>query len=55
MTERFARDGYVHLPGAFSPELAARCRDLLAARLRTGASTWTIPPPGPGPWSVWSP
>lgn len=45
----FEDDGYVHLPGAFPPELAARCRALLADELRQRGTdldepaTWTAP------------
>lgn len=49
MIEDFLRDGYVHLPGAFGPALAVRCRDLLADELRgrgvdlDDPATWTDP------------
>lgn len=49
MTHRFTEDGYVHLSGAFAPELAARCRALLAAELHgrgvdlDDPGTWTEP------------
>ena len=44
--ETFVRDGFVHLPGAFDPSLAATCRDLLWQRLDARPdepSTWTAP------------
>ena len=50
MSEDFLRDGYVRLPGAFAPDLAARCRQLLATELRSShdvdlddPTTWTEP------------
>ncbi len=48
--ERFVEDGFVRLPAAFPPELAARCRTLLWAQItaETGArpddpATWRQP------------
>ncbi|BBG01378.1 MULTISPECIES: phytanoyl-CoA dioxygenase family protein [Pseudonocardia] len=49
MIEHFLREGWVHLPGAAGPDLAARCRDLVIAELRVRGcdaddpGTWTAP------------
>ncbi len=46
LAERFIEDGFVRVDGAFSPELAAACRDLVWAHAGcspTDPSSWTAP------------